>query len=461
VATAWDRYTPDSLAAMQDELVREQISSRISPYSPLWRRRFNELGYEPARIRTVADVAELPAMGERDVSPNGDPNAMSALVLQDSDADVRMHPPRPGIGAALRLGRANRDARERHTDADIRATSYLFAGLGFRYPLASTARDLDALSRAGTRLWAVLGLTRDDILVSAVPLGASIEHVGLEYAARAADAPALFPGAHPPALAATVRLAQPTVIAVPSGRAVEILSGLSDLGSVSTLLLLGAPTDSERVAASHALSRGGAPSDACVLAVHAPSGARVLWGECRPSGGKTGLHTYPDLDLVQLVDPDTGENAAGAGEIVLTQLVMTGSALLRWRTGDVAGRVVGGACPACGRTVARVERVRREALVARLQRGRTLDLRAVAAVLSGRRDLDDWRLVVGPRRRDGAIAAVVHYATGVFDDPEVVIEVASDIRGAAGTLPTQLVAAQRDDLSALPGERISRHMVLG
>lgn len=193
MATAWDRYTPDSLAALQDELVRDQISSRIAPYSPLWRRRFAELGYDPATARTVADVAKLPAIGEREISPNGDPSAMSALVLQDGETDFRTHPPRPGIGAALRLGRANRDPRERHRDAGIRPTSYLFAGLGFRYPLASTARDLDGLSRAGARLWAVLGLTRDDILVSAVPIGASIEHVGLEYAARAADAPALFP----------------------------------------------------------------------------------------------------------------------------------------------------------------------------------------------------------------------------------------------------------------------------
>jgi hypothetical protein len=461
VATAWDRHSERSLASLQNELVRQQVRDSIAPFSPLWRRRFDELGRNAASIKSVADLATVPAMGERDVSPSGDPVGMSALVLQANEAGYALHAAGPEMRRAMRLRLTRRDAYRRMVDADTRSTSYVFSGLGFRYPLASTRNDLDAIARAGARLWAVLGLTRDDVLVSAVATAATTEHVALEYAALGAGAPALFPGADPASLAAAVRLTPPTVLAVPSATSPQVLAGLSDLGSVRTLLLVGAPTDHERIAAAHGLFRAGGPSDSVVLAVHAPAGARVLWGECRQSGGSTGLHTYPDLDVVQVIDPDTGDATSAGGELVLTQLGLRGSALMRWRTGDVVTAVTTGTCPSCGRGVPRVEGTRRGALVTRFESGRVLDLRSIAGVLSGRKDIVDWRLVVGRRNRDGVMSAVVHFAASNTEDPSIVIGVATDIRTVTGMLPTQLVAADRGELAALGGSPVSARILLG
>ena len=83
---------------------------------------------------------------------------------------------------------------------------------------------------------------------------------------------------------------------------------------LQTLLLVGAPTDAERAAAQDA-----AGAEVTVRSVHAPAGARLLWAECREAGAAGGLHTYPDLDLVQLVDPESGDNTTEGGEVVLTQ----------------------------------------------------------------------------------------------------------------------------------------------
>ena len=77
MATLWDRHTPASLAALQDQLVAAQVRDSIAPFSPLWRRRFSELNRRPATIRTVSSLESIPAMGERDVSPNGDPAAIA------------------------------------------------------------------------------------------------------------------------------------------------------------------------------------------------------------------------------------------------------------------------------------------------------------------------------------------------------------------------------------------------
>lgn len=461
MATAWDRHSDKSVVALQNELLREQIRDSIAPFSPLWRRRFRELGRKASSIKSVEDLATLPAMGERDVSPTGDPAGMAALVLQAGEAGFALHAPGPEVRRALRLRASNRDAYRRLVDTDTRPTSYVFSGLGFRYPIASTRRDLDVVARAGARMWRVLGLTASDVLVSAVPSGPTTEHVALTYAALAAGAPAVFPGSDPTDLAAAVRLTPPTVFAVPTATAPQVLAGLSGLETLRTLVLVGAPTDAERVAAAHGLSRAGAPSDTVILAVHAPAGARVLWAECRESGATSGLHTYPDLDVVQAVDADTGEPSPAGGELVLSQLGMRGSALLRWRTGDVVSAVSTGACPSCGRGVPRVLGTRRGALVTQLESGRALDLRSIAGVLSGRHDVRDWRLVVGRRSRDGALGAVVHYEAINPDDPSIVIAVASEIRQLTGVLPTQLVAADRVELGHLGGHQLSSRILVG
>jgi hypothetical protein len=459
----WDRRSARGVRSMQDRLLRDQLDHVIAPWSPLWRQRFADLGRSVESVRSVADLADLPPLGERDVSPAGDPAGMASLVLQADAAGHALHAPGPQVRRAL-LARAVRpSAYRRIVDADTRATSFVFSGLGFRYPLASTRSDLDVIARAGARLWSVLGLTRDDVLVSALPRDTGIHHLGLEYAALAAGAPALFPGASPAELAAALLLTPPTVLAVPSGVAASVLAAAGPLPTLRTLLLVGAPTDAERDAARAALTGSGAADDVAVLGVDAPSGGRLLWGECRESGGAAGLHSYPDLDIVQVVDPDTGEAASGAGELVLTQLQLHGSALLRWRTGDVVSGIATDRCPSCGRGVPRVQGTQRGALVVQPARRSTtlatapLDLRSVAAALVGRDDVTDWRVVAGPRARDGAVQVVVHLvARG--DTSALVLDAASKLRAVAGAHPTQIVLTDTGSLAALPGSAVSEHL---
>jgi phenylacetate-coenzyme A ligase PaaK-like adenylate-forming protein len=461
MATGWDQHSPTALAALQDQLVAAQVRDSIAPFSPLWRRRFTELNRRPASIRTAAELASIPAMGERDVSPNGDPAAMAALVLQAGEAGFALHATGPALRRAIRLRATRKDAYQRVVDADTRATSYVFAGTGMRYPIASTRADMDTVTRAGARLWAVLGLTRNDVLVSAVEPTSTTEHVALQYAALGAGAPALFPGGHPDDLAAAIRLAPPTVLALPTEHAVAILEGIRGVESLRTVLLVGAPTDAERAAVSHAARLAVGAGDLAVLAVHAPAGARLLWGECRQSGGKTGLHSYPDLDLLQVLDPDTGEHTTGGGELVLTQLGMRGSALLRWRTADVVEQITAAPCPSCRRVVPRAEGLIRHALVAEIgDDGDLIDLRSVASALSGRRDVRDWRIVVSRKGRNGTPRVTVRLAPEGADVAGTVIGAAADIRALAGGLPTQIVLSDPYELAGLRGQRHSERILV-
>jgi phenylacetate-coenzyme A ligase PaaK-like adenylate-forming protein len=450
---SWDRLSAGALSKLQDRLVAHQVQHVVGPFSPYWKARLAELGRRASTIGSVAALEALPAAGERDVAPDGDPAGMARLVVQASEGGFVLHAKGPTVRRVLRMRATGNKDYLKVIAHETKPTSYVWSGLGFRYPLASTRADLDVVARAGARLWSIAGLTAQDALLSAVPVTSSTEHLALSYAAMAAGAPALFPGAEPAALIAAARLAPPTVLAAPSPQAADVLSTLAGAGvsidSVRTLLLVGAPTPAQRAAVAGLLPA------VTVLAVHAPAGARVLWTECRAGGAAAGLHTYPDLDLVQMVDPDSGEPTAQGGEVVLTQLGMFGSALLRWRTGDIAAAPIDSApCPGCGRRVPRVIGLKAHAMVLVSDDGRTLDLRAVAGALSGRTDLTDWRVVVGRRGRDGRGQVIVHLLPD-GEPGEVAVAAATDIRTVAGLLPTQLVVTTPEDLAALPGEALT------
>lgn len=453
---SWDRLSGSKLASARDAAVRTQVVDAVAPFSPYWRERFSALGRPAAGLRTAEDLAGLPAVGERDVCPDGDPAGAAGLVLQARESGYALHADGPVLRRALLRRLARPGSYRAVVEADTRPTSYVWAGQALRFPVASTRSDLDVVARTGARLWKVLGLTRADVVVSALPHGATALVQGLQLAALASGSPLLAPGPLLDDVDEAVRLVRPTVLVVPpeggAGLVQDLDASGAPLAGLTTVLVAGAPYDDERAALTAALQEAGAER-AVVLAVHVPDGHRLLWGECRESAGRAGLHTYPDLDLVQLVDPETGETGQGAGpqEVVVTQLGLRGSALLRWRTGDLADAVVEGACPSCGRTVPRVTATRRGALVPvlALRTGpRAVDLRAVASALSGRPDVADWRVVLGRSARDGADELLVHVARPASADPsDVAVAIARDVRLACGLLPTQVVV---DDDGWLP-----------
>ena len=457
---SWDTGSTKQQQSTQADALKAQVVDAVGPFSPFWRDRLKALGKTASQVSTLKGLATLPAVGERDVCADGDPAGAAALVLQAGESGWALHAEGPRLRMALTNRLLRPGSYRAVVEADTRPTSFVFAGLGLRWPVASTRSDLDVVARAGARLWQVLGLTRADVLVSGLALLPTASLQALQLGALGAGSPALFPGDGADDVAQALQLVPATVLALASESAATMLDDLDEAGaslaSVKTVLLVGAPSDVERAEVHDALGRVGVR--ATVLGVHAPDGHRLLWGEC-PKG--SGLHTYPDLELLNVVDPETGEATTGSGEVVLTQLGLRGSALVRWRTGDL-GELATGPCPGCGRTVPRVMGTQRGALVPSLalRTGtRGVDLRGVAAALDGRADVADWRVVVGPSPRDGADELLVHVAARVgHDESDVAVAVARDVRNAAGLLPTQVVVV---DVSALPtGPPLSRRVLV-
>lgn len=453
MAASWDRRPPAQLAKVREAAVRTQVVDAVAPFSPFWRGRLQALGRRASSVASVSGLAGVPAAGERDLCPDGDPRGAAALVLQAGENGYALHAEGPQLRRALARRLTAPGSYSALVETDTRPTSYVWAGLGLSFPLASTRSDLDVVARAGARLWQVLGLSRADIVVSALPTLPTARTQALQLGALGAGSPLLAPGSQVEAVAAALALVPASVLVVPVTGGADLLTALDAAGvewaALTTLLVAGAPDEQERAALRQALDRAGL-QQVLVLAVHVPDGHRLMWGQCRESAGRAGLHTYPDLEVVELVDPENGENGSSPGEVVVTQLGMRGSALLRWRTGDLADTVDEGACPSCGRTVPRVVGVRRGVLVPELalRTGRApVDLRAVASAVGGRADVADWRVVRGRSGRDGSDELLVHIAAAAGADPVEAAEgVAHDVRVASGLLPTQVVVSEPAEL---------------
>lgn len=463
---SWDSLTTRQLTAQREAAVRTQVLDAVAPFSPFWRSRLSALGRTAKDVASLSGLRELPAAGERDVCPDGNPSGAAGLVLQAKESGYALHADGPALRKALGRRLTKPDDYREIVEADTRPTSYVYAGQALRFPVASTRSDLDVVARTGARLWQVLGLSRVDIVVSALPAASSALVQALSLAALGASSPLFAPGGQVEHVVSTLNMVDTTVLVLPAVGGAELLGHLTNVGaalsSVTTVLVAGPPDPRERSAIADAMAgiRGSRP---VLLAVHVPDGHRLPWAECRESGGRTGLHTYPDLEVVETIDPETGEQAGQQGpyEVVLTQLGLRGTALLRWRTGDVADAVEEEACRSCGRTVPRVLGLHGGALVPQLMLRtgpQAADLRAIASALSGRPDVKDWRVVIGRSVRDGADELFVHVLPpGGVEQADVAVAVARDLRLAAGMLPSQVIVS--DDGRLPDGTGLSERLL--
>jgi hypothetical protein len=140
--------------------------------------------------------------------------------------------------------------------------------------------------------------------------------------------------------------------------------------------------------------------DAVVLATYGFTEAKLAWAECPfPHGDISGgYHLYPDLGIMEVVDPQTGASLPPGhpGELVFTPLDARGTVILRYRTGDcIDGGLTGEPCPHCGRTLPRlVGNISRRSEVRQMQldkiKGTLVDFNELEHVL------DDVPQIFGP-----------------------------------------------------------------
>jgi len=299
----------------------ESTLNRVYQNVPFYRKKFDEIGFNPDEFRSLEDLTKLPFTTKNDLRENY-PYGLFAVPLREV---VRVHASSGTTGMSTVVG---------YSSNDIKTWSNLVA-----------------------RVLVAGGVTKDDVIQIAFNYGLFTGAFGLHYGAERLGA---------------------SVIPISSGntkRQIKIMQDFKTTALVSTpsYALLIADTLIEMGININSLNLkfglfGAEPwSDAMrqeiesKLKISATDNYGLseimgpgVAGECLE---KNGLHINEDHFLVEVINPDTLEpvTPGETGELVITTLTKEAFPVLRYRTRDLT-RLIPGNCP-CGRTMVRMSRV--------------------------------------------------------------------------------------------------------
>ncbi len=299
----------------------ESTLNRVYRNVPFYRKKFDEIGFNPDDLRTLDDLRKLPFTTKNDLRDNY-PYGLFAVPLREV---VRVHASSGTTGMSTVVG---------YSRNDIKTWSNLVA-----------------------RILTAGGITKDDVIQISFNYGLFTGAFGLHYGAERIGA---------------------SVIPISSGntkRQIKIMQDFKTTALVGTpsYAMLIADTMIEMGINRNSLSLkyglfGAEPwSDAMrreiedklkIVATDNYGLSEVMGpgvaGECLE---RKGLHIAEDHFLVELINPDTLEpvKPGEAGELVITTLTKEAFPIVRYRTRDLT-RLMPETC-SCGRTSMRMTRV--------------------------------------------------------------------------------------------------------
>ena len=393
---------PDALRGAQLTRLRRFLKTRVLPFSAFYRRQFAEAGCDPEDLRRFEDLAHLPFTTKDDLVAQP-----KEFVLTPDPVVLRRQP--ATVLRALTQGRSAATRALEHEFRPLLLTST--TGRSSQpVPFLYTHHDLDNLALTGHQLMEIGGSQRDWRHVNVFPFAPHLAFWQTHYAGIGFGC---------------------FLVGTGGGRSMGTESTLNLIEKVRPEVLIGMPTFlyhllrqavSEKRAwpqlrklvlggekAADGLRRKlrslcgelGAESVE-VLATYGFTEAKMAWIECpAPEGAEpSGYHTRPELSLIEIIDPETGQAVAEhqPGEIVFSALDSRGTVVIRYRTGD---RIDGGLsldrCPHCGRlvprlvgTISRVSDIRRLNL-AKLK-GTLVDFNALEHALDDLDGLGPWQI---------------------------------------------------------------------
>jgi phenylacetate-CoA ligase len=341
---------------------------------PYWRAQMDERGVRPRDVKSLADVRRLPFTDEKalgEVSPFGG----FALPLEEV---VRVHSSTSESGAPVVLGYSR--------------------------------GDINTWTETTARVAAAAGVHRGDLVLMAFPYGMSTSGWGMHYGMERLGATIIPAGAEQTeqqvtlmrTFGATVLVSTPSYALFLADQADELRV---DLASLKLRLgLFGGEPCSDAMKAEIESRLGLRARDNYGLSKVLGPG---IAGECDCD---CGLHVNEDHLLLEVVDPDTGEplDYGEQGELVITTLTKEALPVFRYRTRDLT--VLDPSRCDCGRTLARMSKVRQRTDDMLIIRGVNVYPAQIENVLARIEGVKPHYLIVVDRKKD-------------LDDLEVRVEV--------------------------------------
>jgi phenylacetate-coenzyme A ligase PaaK-like adenylate-forming protein len=421
------------------------LRKTVLPFSAYYRELFRKRHIDPRSIRTRDDLRRIPFTTKEDIS--GDPNKLRQFVLIPDRALLARRP--STIAKALIRGRRAVARDFEHEFRPLMLTSTTGRSSG-PLPFIFTAHDIANLRIAGLRLMRVCAADREMRIINMFPFAPHLafwltHYAGTEFGAFVVSTG----GGKTMGTDGNLRLigrVQPDVIIGMPTFLYHVLREALETGvrcpKLRKLVLGGekAPLGMRRKLRELAARLGAGPVD--VLATYGFTEAKMAFAECPTPADvpPSGYHLYPDLGLIEIIDPDTGEPVGEGepGEIVFTPLDARGTVVLRYRTGDlISGGMVGEPCPHCGRTVPRlVGSISRRSEVREIRldklKGTLVDFNRLEHVLDNTEGAGAWQLELRK----------------VNDDPLDLDELILHVENSTGRVDAELAERIREQFAA-------------
>jgi phenylacetate-CoA ligase len=308
------------LAQLQLERL-ESTLARVYMNVPFYRKKFDEVSFDPDSFRSVEDLRSLPFTTKNDLRDNY-PYGMFAVPLREV---VRVHASSGTTGMSTVVG---------YTKNDIKNWSDLVA-----------------------RVMTAGGVTKDDVVQIAFGYGLFTGGLGLHYGAERIGASVIpiSSGNTSRQIKIMQDFKTTTLVCTPS-YAILLADTLQEMGvNVNSLSLkyglFGAEPWSEAM-------RNELQDRLKIIATDNYGLSEVMGpgvaGECQE---RHGLHINEDHFIVEIINPDTLEPVAPGevGEMVITTLTKEAFPVIRFRTRDLSC-FIDEPC-SCGRTFRRIHRV--------------------------------------------------------------------------------------------------------
>ncbi|MEM9079181.1 MAG: AMP-binding protein [Verrucomicrobiota bacterium] len=361
----WNRLERESILRLQGQKLGSYLENVVLPFSVNYQRVFEEGGLSAKDIRSVEDLAKIPFTSKEDLLPTEENPRKSLDFAIIPDAEVLRR--RPGnILRALKVGPKK---LKRELEREFRP-SFMTSTTGRStapVPFLYTDHDIQNLKLAGLRAIEMGDAQSDERILNMFPYAPHLAYWLVYHAAREAN---MF------------------CVGTGGGKVMGTTGNLGLIERLKPAILVGMPTfvyhvlhqaveEKKRFEGIRVLVLGGekvaegtrrklielcgmlGSEDVKVISTYGFTESKQAWPEAPISRAEesSGFFTYPDLGIVEVIDPETGQvqPEGVGGEVVFTPLDARGTVVLRYRTGDfIEHGLQYSECPITGMTAPRL-----------------------------------------------------------------------------------------------------------
>ena len=469
LTTQWHTLPETTVRKLQAEKFRHYLRTTVLPFSSHYQRLFRENHLDADSFQTLEDLQRIPFTSKADLlSTPENPRKIRDFILVP-DKNQLTHRPSTILQAAFR-GRASVTQKFEHEFRPVFmtcTTGRSAESVAFTY----SNLDLENLALAGKRIFEICNAEPDYRLLNTFPYAPQLAFWLTHYGGMAFTNFVLSSGGGKvlgtEGQLRFIRQLQPQVLIGMPTFLYHVMQQAVDEGvqcpNLRRIVLGGekvAPGTRRKLAR---LARELGATSVDVVATYGFTEAKMAWTECPcPRGEQTGYHLYPDLGIVEIIDPKTGatQPPGASGEIVFTPLDSRGSVVLRYRTGDlIDGGLVHEPCPHCHRNVPRlVGNISRTSEIKTMRfdkiKGTLVDFNILEHVLDDSQHLASWQLELRKHNDDplDIDELILHvHKSDSLDDAKCARELRRCFTDRTEIQPNRIVFHDGEEMSHLLG----------